>query len=348
MVSPESISASLVDRYSADVKRQMRRASPGGESDAGIFGILRYHLGWQDIHGNPADEGAGKGLRAVLVLASCEFAGGDWRSALPAAAAIELIHNFSLIHDDIQDRDETRRGRATAWTVFGVHEAVAGGNAMRVAGGQTIRALAETGLPAHTVLAAADVLTARYLEMVEGQYLDMSFEDSDGVTTDAYIDMISRKTGALVDCAMYIGALAATGDPQTAEAFGACGRRLGIAFQVRDDLLGIWGDPAATGKAVGADIRRKKKSMPIVYLFQKASTEQREWLRAAYSAEEVAPDDIERVLGLLAELDGEARVQQTAEDQAAGALSALDGVALAPGARERIQALADFFITRDK
>jgi len=244
MVSSESISASLVDRYAADVKRQIRRGVPGGEPDDGFFGILRYHLGWQDIHGAAADEGAGKGLRPVLVLAACEFAGGDWRRALPAAAAIELIHNFSLIHDDIQDKDETRRGRATAWTVFGVHQAIAGGNAMRVAGGQIIRALAEAALPASTVLAAADVLTARYLEMVEGQYLDVSFEDSDGVTTDAYIDMISRKTGALVDCAMYIGALIATGDSRTAESFGACGRRPALAFQVRHDLLGIWGDPA--------------------------------------------------------------------------------------------------------
>ena len=318
------------------------------DSEAGLFSMLRYHLGWQDSDGNPAAEDAGKGLRPVLVLASCEINGGDWHDALPAAAALELIHNFSLLHDDIQDRDTTRRGRATAWTVFGVHEAIAAGNAMRVVADQTLLALSETGLAASTVMAASLALTSRYVEMTEGQYLDMSFEDSDDVTTDAYLDMISRKTGALIDCAMYLGSLVATGDARTAEAFGACGRKLGLAFQVRDDLLGIWGDPAATGKPVGSDIKRKKKSMPIVHVFQRANDAQREWLRTAYAAEEVAGDDIERVLDLLAELDSEAVVHQTAVDQASGAMDALKGLQLAPEARESIQAMADYFVTRDK
>ena len=219
---------------------------------------------------------------------------------------------------------------------------------MRVVADQTLLALSETGLAASTVMAASLALTSRYVEMIEGQYLDMSFEDSDDVTTDAYLDMISRKTGALIDCAMYLGSLVATGDARTAEAFGACGRKLGLAFQVRDDLLGIWGDPAATGKPVGSDIKRKKKSMPIVHLFQRANDAQREWLRTAYAAEEVAGDDIERVLDLLAELDSEAVVQQTAVDQASGAMDALRGLQLPPEARESIQAMADYFVTRDK
>ncbi len=346
VVAPERIVASLVERYAPDVEQELRRALP--EAGDGIYGILRYHLGWRDRLGNPANEDTGKGLRPVLLLASCEFAGGDWRDALPAAAALELVHRFSLIHDDIQDRDETRWGRATVWTVFGVQQGVAAGNAMRVVAGRAIRALAGPDVAAPAVLAASQALASRYLEMIEGQYLDMSFEDSDAVTADAYLDMISRKTGALIDCAMYLGAFTATGDPAAAEAFGACGRRLGVAFQVRDDFLGIWGDPLATGKPVGADIRRKKKSLPIVYLFQQADSRRREWLRNAYAADEVALDDTESVLGFLAEIDGKALVQQTAADQAAGALGALDGIPLAPGARERIQALADYFILRDK
>ena len=346
IVSSERRISALVERYIADVRQQIRRSAP--DSETGFFGVLRYHLGWQDRDGKPADEDAGKGLRPTLVLASCEIAGGDWHDALPAAAALELVHNFSLLHDDIQDRDTTRRGRATAWTVFGVHEAIAAGNAMRVVADQTLQALSETGLAASTVTAASVALTSRYLEMTEGQYLDMSFEDSDDVTTDAYLDMISRKTGALIDGAMYIGSLVATGDAKTAAAFGACGRRLGLAFQVRDDLLGIWGDPAATGKPVGSDIRNKKKSMPIVYLFQQADAAQREWLRTAYAAEEVAGDDVERVLTLLADLDAQTFVQQTAARQAAGAMDALDGLPLAPEARESIQAMADYFVTRDK
>ena len=346
MVTAERAVASLVERYAADVQRQMRGATPA--SDGAFYDILRYHLGWQDRDGNPASEDAGKGLRPVLVLASCEFAGGDWRDALPAAAALELIHNFSLLHDDIQDRDATRRGRATAWTVFGVPQAVAAGNAMRVVAHRAMRALADGGADAPTVLAASEALTSRYIEMIEGQYLDLAFEDADDVTTDAYLRMVSGKTGALVDCAMLLGSLVATRDPRTAAAFGACGRRLGLAFQARDDLLGIWGDPAHTGKPVGADIRRKKKSLPIVHLFQQASGAQRAWLASAYAADEVAGADVERVLDMLADVGAQELAQQTAAGQAAAAVDALDGLPLASGARGQIEALADYFITRDK
>ncbi len=346
MLAPERSVAALVDRYAADIKQRLQLAVPPDPD--GFFGILHYHLGWRDRHGNPASDDAGKGLRPILVLASSEFAGGDWRTALPTAAALELIHNFSLIHDDIQDNDELRRGRPTAWTVFGVHQAIAAGNAMRVLAGQTIRALSQTGLQPPTVLHASSILTARYLEMIEGQYLDMSFETSRNVTINQYIDMISRKTGALVDCAMHLGALAATSNPHAAQAFGACGRRLGIAFQMRDDFLGVWGDPESSGKPVGADIRRKKKSMPIVHLFQQASPQQRAWLNHAYSPPEVAPPHIERILDLLAEYDAQTLVQQTARRYAADALNALDSVPLAHGARERIEAVARYFISRDK
>ena len=338
--------SALVERYVPAVRERMRASLP--EHGGALFDILRYHLGWQDSGGRPAQEDAGKGLRPVLALASCEMAGGRWRDALPAAAALELIHNFSLLHDDIQDGDATRRGRPTAWTVYGVHPSLAAGNAMRVAADRTLLGLSEAGVPPATAKAAATALTARYLEMIEGQYLDLSFEESDEVTTDDYLDMVSRKTGALIDCAMHVGCLVATGDLSAAAAFGRCGRELGLAFQVRDDLLGIWGDPAATGKAVGADIRRKKKSMPIVHLFQQAGAREREWLRGAYAADEVAGDDVERVLEMLAGLGAREFVQETAAEHAAAAVNAVGGLRLSAEAEADISALADYFIRRDK
>ena len=338
--------STLVDRYLPAVRERMRASVPIVEGD--VFGILRYHLGWQDGEGRPANQDSGKGLRAVLVLASCEMAGGQWREALPAAAALELIHNFSLLHDDIQDQDATRRGRPTAWTVYGLHPALAAGNAMRVVADRTLLALSEVGAPPETAAAAAAALTSRYLEMIEGQYLDLSFEESDEVTTGEYLDMVSRKTGALIDCAMHIGSLVATGDLRTAAAFGRCGRELGLAFQIRDDLLGVWGDPAATGKPVGADIRRKKKSMPIVHLFRQADARQREWLRNAYAADEVAGENVERVLGMLADLGAREFVQSTAAAHAAAAVQAIEGLPLRAEARADISAMADYFIERDK
>jgi len=338
--------SALAQRYLTDVKARLRASVP--DSPSGYFDILRYHLGWQDRDGGPVDEDSGKGLRPILCLASCELAGGDWHRALPAAAALELVHNFSLLHDDIQDEDTTRRGRATAWTVFGTHQAIAAGNGMRVVADQTLLALADAGLSPETITAASVELTQRYLEMIEGQYLDMSFERADNVTSDEYLDMVARKTGALIEAAMYLGALVATNDNAAAQAFGACGRQLGLAFQVRDDLLGIWGDPNATGKPVGSDIRRKKKSMPVVFLFQSASAEDRRWLDGAYAADEVGGEEVERVLEMLDRLDARAYVQQTAERQASDAVSAIDGLGLPSNARRTLEAMAQYFVTRNK
>lgn len=338
--------SSLAERYLADLEARLRASVP--DSDTGFFGLLRYHLGWQDRDGRAVSEDSGKRLRPVLCLASCEMAGGDWHRALPAAAALELIHNFSLLHDDVQDGDETRRGRATAWTVFGVDQAIAAGNAMRVVADQTLASLVNAGLSASSAVAASNELTRRYLEMIEGQYLDMSFESADDVTTDQYLDMIGRKTGALIEAAMYLGSIVATGDASAAKAFGACGRRLGLAFQVRDDLLGVWGNPMATGKAVGADIRRKKKSMPVVFLFQRASKADRAWLDQAYAADEVAGADVERVLDILDGLGARTYVQETAERQAEQAVDAITGLSLPADARGTIEAMAEFFVTREK
>ena len=336
----------LTERYLAGIKAQMRRAVP--QDEPGVYALLRYHLGWQAADGSPANEDAGKGLRPVLVLASCDLAGGNWRDALPTAAALELIHNFSLIHDDIQDQDEVRRGRATTWTVYGKHEAIAAGNAMRITADRALQSSSESGLAASVVAEASLELTRRYLEMIEGQYLDISFEESEEVTTEQYLDMVGRKTGALIEGAMFLGALIARGDAGVARAFGVCGRRLGLAFQIRDDYLGVWGDPAATGKPVGADIQRKKKSMPVVHMFQHAPPAHRAWLSQVYAQPEIGEGDVARVLELLDSLETDVFVQRLAEDQAQLAVEAIEGLGLAQSSKRTIGALADYFVNRPK
>jgi geranylgeranyl diphosphate synthase, type I len=339
--------SALQQRYRDDVQAALHEAMV--DSDSGFFSLLRYHLGWEESDGRPAAVVTGKGLRPILCLTACEVAGGRWQDALPAAAALELVHNFSLIHDDIQDRDDRRWDRPTLWTVHGEAKAIAAGNAMRVIADHTLLTLAESGLPISLVSDIAMELTGRYLEMIEGQYMDMSFEDSDAVTVDQYLDMVGRKTGALIESAMYMGALVATADPAQARAFGACGRRLGLAFQIRDDFLGIWGDPNATGKAVGADIRRKKKSMPVVHLFEHASAADRAWLDTAYASPgEVRGEDVERILELLDRLGTPTHVQDAAVAEANGAMEAVDGLGLSGSARETVQAMAEFFVTREK
>ncbi|MDA1036190.1 MAG: polyprenyl synthetase family protein [Chloroflexi bacterium] len=337
----------LQQRFTDDIQATLRAAIAGSESE--LSPLLRYHLGWEAKDGRASTEGGGKALRPVLCLAACDLAGGDWRKALPAAAALELVHNFSLIHDDIQDRDTTRRGRGTLWAIHGEPKAVSAGNAMRVIADKTLMSLAGAGLAPKVVVDVAAELTERYLEMIEGQYMDMSFETSDDVTVDEYLDMVGRKTGALIESAMYMGALVATGDLDTARAFGTCGRRLGLAFQIRDDFLGIWGDPSATGKAVGADIRRKKKSMPVIHLFQQSTGEDRDWLNQAYAGDgEVAGEDVERILVQLDRLGTPEHVQAAATGHAAQAVEEIHAFGLAGEAEQTVKAMAEFFVTREK
>jgi geranylgeranyl diphosphate synthase type I len=161
--------------------------------------------------------------------------------------------------------------------------------------------------------------------------------------------MVGRKTGALIESAMYMGALVATGDIAAAKAFGAGGRRLGLAFQIRDDYLGVWGDPNATGKAVGADIRRKKKSMPVVHLFQKSGGADRGWLDETYAGDgEVTGEDVERILELLDRLGTPEHVQAAARAHAQQAVDAIVATGLASDAEGTVKAMAEFFVTREK
>ena len=342
--------AALQGRYLGAVQEELRRVVPQARGSGGvdIHALLRHFLGWEEADGQPSHSEGGKALRPVLCLMACELAGGDWRKALPAATSLELTHNFSLIHDDIQDSDTTRRGRPTTWSVWGVPKAVAAGNAMRVLADEAVLALQEMGVPAAITLDASLMLTSRYMEMIEGQYMDIAFEGSKDVTTSDYLDMIGRKTGALIESSMYVGALVATQDVRVAEAFGRCGRLLGLAFQVRDDYLGIWGNPATIGKPVGSDIRRKKKSLPVVHVFQKSSGKDGDRLLQIYSAPQVAWPDVETVLELMDAAGTGAYVQETAEAQGRAALEPLEEMGLPAEAFRQVQAMARYFVTREK
>ena len=336
--------AELAGRFLPDVERCLREAVEAGNE---LAPMLRYHLGWETLEGTPT-RGGGKALRPILCLAACEMSGGDWRDALPAAAALELIHNFSLVHDDIQDGDETRRGTPTLWRIHGMPAALTAGNAMRVIADRTADALSEGKAPPDVARGTVAELTRRYLEMIEGQYLDLSFEAAGHVTVADYLDMIGRKTGALLESAMHMGALVATGDQATAQGFGECGMRLGLAFQVRDDYLGVWGDPSFTGKPVGADIRRKKKSLPAVYLFDNAPDEERPWLEETYRAEEIEGERLDGVMAMLGRLGGDSYVQRIAEEQARQAAAAADGLDIPGESKRLLGAMAEFFATREK
>ena len=253
----------VFDRYREEVGLALRASLSGDDSP--IRRMLAYAMGWVDAEGVPTLATEGKALRPTLCLLACEATGGVSADAMPAAVALELVHNFSLIHDEIQDRDDVRRHRPTLWTVWGERKALVAGNVMRI--------LADMALWGHqdreTALAVAELVTQANLEMIEGQYMDLHFEGRMDITLDDYLAMISRKTGALIRCSLVAGAAAGSGDPAIIEAFEESGKAFGMVFQVRDDYLGVWGVESATGKPVGADIRRKKNAFPFVYAMSK-------------------------------------------------------------------------------
>jgi len=315
---------------------------PPGRHPEELHRMLRYHLGWADAEGRPLRGDGGKALRPTLCLLACEAAGGDWRAALPAAAALELVHNFSLVHDDIQDRDLERRHRPTVWSVWGEPQAINAGDALLILGRLALLRLADSGLPADRVAAAARVLDERTLEIVEGQALDISFEERLDVDEDAYLEMIEKKTGALFDCALRLGALAASDEAEIVEGLGACGRWLGVAFQVRDDALGIWGAESKTGKPPAQDVRNRKKSLPAVYALARS-----EELRRLYAQPRLSEADVSLVLRALDDVGAAAYCRTLAEEYHDRALAQLEPLPLAPAPAAELRQVADFLLERD-
>jgi geranylgeranyl diphosphate synthase, type I len=220
--------------------------------------VAGYQLGFWDADGSPAVCG-GKGLRPALALLSARAAGAPVEAGLPAAVSVELVHNFSLLHDDVMDADGVRHHRPTAWRVLGANTAILAGDALQAL---ALDVLAASGHPAAT--AGVRMLSAAVQELSEGQSADLSFERRSDVALAECRAMALAKTGALLGCATAIGAAFGGGDPGQIRRLRRFGTDVGLAFQHVDDLLGIWGDPAVTGKPVYADLRSRKKSLPVV------------------------------------------------------------------------------------
>jgi len=301
--------------------RELLHGETGGESAlAAFYGMLHYHMGWVDERFYPYNFPTGKRLRPMLCLLACAETGGDPVQALPAAAAIELLHNFSLIHDDIEDGDEMRRHRATLWKVWGVPQAVNAGDGMFTLAFAALQRLTRRGVAAETTLKALHLFTQTCLALTEGQYLDMSFEQRTDVTVDEYLRMIGGKTAALVGASAAIGALVGGATPVQQSALQHFGESIGLAFQIQDDILGIWGDPAETGKAAGNDILRRKKSLPLVYaLGHNRTGEQLETLLDG----ELGPEQLPQVLTLLEQAGTRRFVEEAMHTQHTAGIKAL-------------------------
>lgn len=277
-----------------------------------FYGQIQYQLGWVDASFAPTRSNTGKLLRPTLVLLAFEVAGawGQFATdtsdtsylerALPAAMAVELIHNFTLIHDDIEDGDAERRHRPTLWKIWGVPQAINTGDGLFCLARSTLWGVLEKGVEGSIAARLAEKLDQATLTLAEGQHLDMSFENRQDISVAMYIDMIRRKTAALMSCAAEMGALLGTRNTETIECLRRFGEAVGIAFQVRDDLLGVWATTAELGKTPAGDIYRRKKSLPILHAMENANVRDQQTLRAIYQhTDPITPQQVEEILAIM-------------------------------------------------
>jgi geranylgeranyl diphosphate synthase type I len=304
-----------------------------------FYGQIEYHQGWRNPDLSPAASHPGKLQRPTLVLLAAELAAGqagaspEEREAIaqrsvPAAVAVELVHNFSLVHDDIEDGDEERRHRPTLWKLWGMPQAINTGDGIFAIARLQLWSLPKHGVAPATVVRLAALLDATCVALCEGQYLDMRFEGRSDVTTAMYLEMIGRKTAALMSCAAAMGGL--LGAPENAEVserLATFGRALGLGFQLRDDMLGIW-SAKELGKSEGGDLRRKKMSLPVIYAMEHAGDEDRQTLTAIYAKDGPASEEqIGTLLDILERTGAHEHTRKVLHEQCAAAQEALDAAA---------------------
>jgi geranylgeranyl diphosphate synthase type I len=267
-----------------------------------LSGMVRYHLGYAGRDLRPLDPRAvdrGKRMRPAVALLAAGAAGGEPRAAAPVAAAVELLHNFTLIHDDIQDESPIRRHRPTVWSVWGVGQAINAGDALFAAAHLPLYRIARSDATAELRLRLVEAFDRMTIAIVEGQTLDLAFEARPDVSPGEYLEMIAGKTAAIVRFAAWAGALLGGADDAAASRWAEFGLALGLGFQVRDDLLGIWGTQEATGKAPADDVRRRKQTLPILILRERLDRAEREELSRLFTAPNVDGVGVARVLALL-------------------------------------------------
>ena len=308
---------------------------------ADLYGMFHYHMGWLDAELRPTSNGrSGKQVRPVLCLLACQAAGGALEQALPAAAGVETLHNFSLLHDDIEDNSESRRGRPTVWKLWGHPQAINAGDGMFALAHIAFARLPARGVPVERAFAARSAFDQTCLTLTHGQYLDMSFEDRLDVTVEDYMTMIGGKTAALIATSTYLGAFLAGVDETTADHYRAFGHHLGMAFQVQDDVLGIWGDASVTGKSTSSDIETRKKTLPVVYGLEQSAA-----LRQLY-AQEIAPAQVQEVTRILDELGARLMAEAVAAKHHQKAMDALEQSGAAGEAGQALKELASNLLNR--
>jgi geranylgeranyl diphosphate synthase, type I len=369
-IQRETDESTIFDRYHREILQELHRAfltqnisllaeKVNYDLLLKIYGQMQYHLGWVDQQFRPADGHPGKLLRPKLLLLSYELAWAQeqvlstnplalsLRPALPAAAAIELAHNFTLLHDDIQDGDIERRHRPTVWSVWGIPEAIVVGDALLALTRLHLWKVLDEGVEPATALNLAKLFDMALLKLTEGQYLDMAFEQQQQVSLSSYKEMISRKTGILMRCATQMGAILGTSNQEIIKGLARFGHALGIAFQVRDDMLGLWATETELGKLPAGDIYRRKKSLPILHAFHYAQPDDQQSMTKIFNQDTpITLEQTQEVLDIVVrthtrEYCNQFLARQCQQARLALAQIATTSNALATHARTDLEAIID-------
>jgi len=331
---PAALSDLDLGQLLADTEGEIvRLVADRDPSTHGLYEMVRYHLA---LDGSGAS--GGKRIRPLLGLLAYASIAGEHARALPGAAAVELGHNFSLVHDDIEDGDTERRHRPTLWTVAGVPQAINTGDTLFSLSRIALHRLSDLGFSDAKVLRLMRLFDETCLALCEGQYLDIAASVSNELmSVDGYFDMIGRKTAALIAASIEAGALLATDDEDVIARYRGFGWALGLAFQVNDDLLGIWGAERATGKEA-SDVAHRKQTLPVIYAHETAGPEDRARLQALYAAPDRTPDDVAEVVAILERTGAREYTREEARRYRDEALAELDAAGvLGAAARARLE-----------
>ena len=336
--TPDIDIAALIADTEGEIVRLVQDRDP---STHGLYEMVRYHLA---LDGSGAS--GGKRMRPLLGLLAYASITGEHERALPGAAAVELGHNFSLIHDDIEDGDVERRHRPTLWTIHGVPQAINAGDTLFSLSRIALHRLSDLGFPDRTVLRLMRLFDETCLALCEGQYIDIALSASDApMSVDLYFDMIGRKTAALISASIEAGALLATEDEDVIARYRAFGWALGLAFQLNDDLLGIWGPEQTTGKQP-SDVAHRKRTLPVIYAFEHAGPEDRERLTALYALADPAPEAVAEIVEILERTGARGYTRDEARRYRDEALAELDAAGVVrPEARARLEQIMLSVIT---
>ena len=335
-MSNQTLTSTMLPEIEDELKQVVRQADePNLE---GFHHMLAYHMGWEGIESGSA--GTGKRIRPLLLLLTNASVGGNWQSALPAAAAVELVHNFSLIHDDIEDDSPLRRGRQTVWKKWGIPLAINVGDAMLTLAHLAILRLEVTS-GCVIALEAEKILQHTCMELTRGQHRDISYADRRVMSLEDYWPMVAGKTGALLSACTVLGALVAGADKEKIAALHEFGMNLGIAFQALDDLLGVWGDAALIGKSNDSDLVSGKKSLPVLYGLSQAGEFAHRWQKGS-----ILPEEVREVAQLLEAEGARDYTQETAACFTDKALQALDRAQPSGQAGEELASLAAQLLQR--